>query len=172
MEKALKDKIKAIKIVATDVDGVLTDGGAYYSSRGDTMKKFHIRDGMGANLLRRNNIPTVIITKEKNQIIKQWAKKMNIYKVYDGIIHKEAILEKLCLEFKTKSDNICYVGDDVNDLELMKKVGVSACPNDAVSLVKEYATIVMKQKSGEAAFRELVDLILSIKFPTRENFYE
>ena len=73
-------KCKKIKIVLTDVDGVLTDGGMYYTSNGDSMKKFHARDGMGVTLLRKNNIPTIIVTKEKNEIIRQWAQKMEIKK--------------------------------------------------------------------------------------------
>ena len=88
-------KCEKIKILLTDVDGVLTDGGMYYSAQGDVMKKFHARDGMGVNMLRRNNIPTVIITKEKSQIVKRWAKKMNVIKVYDNVLKKELILEKI-----------------------------------------------------------------------------
>ena len=88
----LRKKLSKIKIVLTDVDGVLTDGGMYYTKEGDVMKKFHARDGMGVTLLRKNNIPTIIVTKEKNQIIKKWAKKMNIKKLYDGIQEKEKML--------------------------------------------------------------------------------
>ena len=72
----LRRKLSKIKIILTDVDGVLTDGGMYYTKEGDVMKKFHARDGMGVTLLRKNNIPTIIVTKEKNQIIKKWSKKM------------------------------------------------------------------------------------------------
>ena len=91
MKKSLKLKLKKIKVVITDVDGVLTDGGMYYSSKGDVMKKFYARDGMGVNILRRNKIPTIIVTKEKNPIIRKWAKKMNVYLVLDGIIKKEKV---------------------------------------------------------------------------------
>ena len=87
----LRKKISKIKIVLTDVDGVLTDGGMYYTKEGDVMKKFHARDGMGVTLLRKNNIPTIIVTKEKNQIIKKWSKKMNVKKLYDGVQMKETV---------------------------------------------------------------------------------
>ena len=93
--KNLDNKLKKIKIVLTDVDGVLTDGGMYYSTSGDVMKKFHARDGMGISLLKKNGIPTVIVTKEKTQMVKKWAKKMPVAKLYDGIIKKEEILEKI-----------------------------------------------------------------------------
>ena len=78
MNQKLLKKFHKIKLVMTDVDGVLTDGGMYYSKQGDVMKKFHVRDGMGINMLKRNNIPTIIVTKERNPIILKWAKNMNI----------------------------------------------------------------------------------------------
>ena len=85
MNQKLKEKIKKIKLIATDVDGVLTDGGMYYSSKGDILKKFQAIDGMAVSILKRNIIPTVIITKEKNQIVKRWSTKMDIDKLFDGI---------------------------------------------------------------------------------------
>jgi YrbI family 3-deoxy-D-manno-octulosonate 8-phosphate phosphatase len=156
----LTKKISKIKIVLTDVDGVLTDGGMYYSKEGDVMKKFHARDGMGVNLLRKNNIPTIIITKEKNQIIKNWAKKMNIKKVYDGIQQKEKVLEKICKEFSVKPFEVAFIGDDVNDLELLKIVGFSAVPHDGHDIVKKNIDYTCKNNGGNTAFREIADLIL------------
>ena len=100
MNSSLKKICSNIKVVLTDVDGVLTDGGMYYSEKGDIMKKFHARDGMGVTLLRKNNIPTIIITKEKNEIIRQWSKKMNIKKLYDGILEKESLLTQICKNSK------------------------------------------------------------------------
>ena len=81
-------KCKKIKIILTDVDGVLTDGGMYYSDKGDILKKFHVRDGMGVNILLRNKIPTVIVTKEKNVVVKKWGEKMNVTLILDGIKEK------------------------------------------------------------------------------------
>ena len=89
MKKELYKKFKKIKLVLTDVDGVLTDGGMYYTTEGDIMKKFHARDGMGVTLLRKYNIPTILITKEKTKMVKQWAAKMKVEKLYDGIIKKK-----------------------------------------------------------------------------------
>ena len=86
MKRQNVSKSKKIKIVLTDVDGVLTDGGMYYSDKGDTLKKFHAKDGMGVNILLRNKIPTVIVTKEKNAVIRKWGKKMNVALILDGII--------------------------------------------------------------------------------------
>jgi YrbI family 3-deoxy-D-manno-octulosonate 8-phosphate phosphatase len=171
MKKIIRDKTKLIKIVATDVDGTLTDGGMYYSVKGDVMKKFHARDGMGVNLLRHRNIPTVVITKEKNPINKKWAKNMNIQKVYDGIQKKEKLLKTMCSEFKVKPDEICYIGDDVNDLELLKIVGLSVCPADANYLVKKESDVILECKGGRGALREITDLILSVNFSKEKKIY-
>ena len=160
MKKELKAKINKIKLVITDVDGVLTDGGMYYTKEGDIMKKFHARDGMGVTLLRKNKIPTIIVTKEKNQIIKNWAKKMKIKKVYDGIQEKEKVLEKICKEFSVKSFEVAYIGDDINDLQLLKIVGFSAVPHDGHDIVKKNTDYTCKNNGGNTAFREIADLIL------------
>ena len=122
--------IKNLKILLTDVDCVLTDGGMYYTSDGDVMKKFHTRDGMGVNLLKRSGIPTIIVTKEKTKIVRRWAKKMNIEYVYDVIQDKESIAPIIMKKYNVKISEIGYIGDDVNDIGLLKKVGFSACPND------------------------------------------
>ena len=161
MHSQLISKCEKIKVVLTDVDGVLTDGGMYYSPKGDTMKKFHSRDGMGVTLLRKNKIPTIIVTKEKNDIIKQWSQKMKIKKLYDGIQKKELILDTVCKQFKIHPKEIAYIGDDINDLNLLKIVGLSATPNDGIHDVKKNCDYTCKNKSGDAAFRELADLIIS-----------
>ncbi len=171
MNKKIMNDCKKIKVVITDVDGVLTDGGMYYSHEGDIMKKFHVRDGMGVTLLRKNDIPTIIITKEKNKIIQQWAKKMKVYKLYDGIQKKEVMVEKISKELNILPSEMCYIGDDVNDVEILKKVGLAIVPNDAIDLTKKISKIITKTNSGKGVLREVVDLILSIKFSSRENFY-
>lgn len=163
MNSKIIKKCKKIKIVITDVDGVLTDGGMYYTGRGDTMKKFHTRDGMGVTLLRKNKISTIIVTKEKNDIIKQWSKRMKIKKLYDGINNKEKILDSIYKKFKVSPNQIAYIGDDINDLELLSKVGFSAAPLDGIDEVKKICDYVCQKKSGKAAFRELADMILLIQ---------
>ena len=164
---------KCIKIllVLTDVDGVLTDGGRYYSAKGEISKKFHTRDGMGVNLLLRNGIKTVIITKEKSLIVKKWAKDMNVTATYEGAIKKELFLSKLCKRFGITSEEIAYIGDDVNDIELMKRIGFSGTPNDGIMQAKRTADHVCKANGGKGAFREFADIILSSKFPNKKNWY-
>ncbi len=154
---------KNIKILLTDVDGVLTNGGMYYTSEGDHMKKFHTRDGMGVTLLKKKGIPTIIVTKEKTIIVKKWAKKMKIAELYDGVIDKEQILTKICKKYKVSSSEIAYIGDDVNDIRLLKKVGYSISPKDGVKQVREIVDYVCKKNGGEGVLREIVDIMLNIK---------
>ena len=161
MNQKLLKKFKDIKIVLTDVDGVLTDGGMYYSSKGDTMKKFHVRDGMAVNMLKKHNIQTIIVTKEKNRIITQWAKKMNVKKIFDGVLDKEKILKKVCKEFDVKTSNIVYIGDDVNDTTLLKNVGISVSPADAWKNTKQIVDYVSEKNGGKGVLREISDLILA-----------
>ena len=155
--------MQSIKVVLTDVDGVLTDGGMYYSKDGDIMKKFFTRDGMGVTLLRKIGIPTIIVTKEKNAIIKQWSKKMKIEKLYDGVLNKELILPKIKNQFKVTTAEVAYIGDDVNDLGLLKLVGLSATPNDAILEAKQISFYHCVQNGGHGAFRELADQIILAK---------
>ena len=163
MKKELYKKFKEIKLVLTDVDGVLTDGGMYYTTQGDIMKKFHTRDGMGVTLLRKHNIPTILITKEKTKMVKQWAAKMKVEKLYDGIIKKNMILDKVCNAFNLKSDEIAYIGDDVNDVPLLKAVCLAVTPNDGTKEAKSVSHYICNLKGGEGAFREFADLIISTR---------
>ena len=165
------NKCGKIKLVLTDVDGVLTDGGRYYSTSGEKLKKFHVRDGMGVNLLLRCDIKTVILTKERSEIVKKWSKDMNVSKIFVGINNKESLLPKICRIFDLRKEEIAFIGDDVNDIELMKKVGFSATPKDGIRLAQQTAKYICKQEGGKGAFREFADLILSTKFPNKKNFY-
>ena len=171
MNQKLKEKIKKIKLIATDVDGVLTDGGMYYSSKGDTLKKFQAIDGMAVSILKRNTIPTVIITKERNQIVKQWSSKMNIDRLFDGIKNKEKIVPKLCKLYSLSENNIAYIGDDVNDLEILKRVGFSITPKDGNLEVKKIVDYICKSSGGEGVLREICDLVISVKFGKKRKLY-
>jgi 3-deoxy-D-manno-octulosonate 8-phosphate phosphatase (KDO 8-P phosphatase) len=163
------NKCKKIKLVLTDVDGVLTDGGMYYTKDGDYMKKFFVRDGMGVTLLKKKGIPTIIVTKEKNIVTKKWSNNMNIEKLYWGIIKKEVILNKVCKDYKIKSQEVAYIGDDINDIELLKLVGLSAAPSDALDSVINMCDYTCSHSSGNGAFRELADLILSVQNNKRKK---
>ena len=163
MKNSLISKCKKIRLVITDVDGVLTDGGMYYTAKGDVMKKFFTRDGMGVTLLRRKSIPTLIITKEKTPMVKHWAKNMKIDKLYDGVLKKELLIDKICKNYNLKYEIIAYIGDDINDIELLKKVGLSGCPMDAISEVKTICHYICKSNGGHGVLREISDLILDVQ---------
>ena len=114
MNKKIAVICSRIKIVVTDVDGVLTDGGIFYSKTGEIMKKFHTRDGMAIELLRNNNIKTIFMSRENSQIVKQRAKKIKPALTFFGILNKEKLLGKICKKFQITNDEIAYVGDDIN----------------------------------------------------------
>jgi len=153
-------KCKKIKLILTDVDGVLTDGCMYYSSSGEELKKFHTRDGMAVELLLQNNIKTIIVTREESKIVVSRAKKINIFKVYSGIKQKEAILNLICTRFKITSDEIAFIGDDINDEKIMKLVGLSVAPSDAINTIKNIANITTNTSGGKGVLREAADMIL------------
>ena len=154
MNQRLIKKLKKIKILLTDVDGVLTDGGMYYSSKGDVMKKFHARDGMAISLLKKNGIPTILVTKEKTLIVKQ-----------------EHVLKKICSEFIVKVEEIAFIGDDVNDVKLLEKVGLAVMPNDRIKLLRTICDYKCKARGGEGVLRETADLILNKKFSGKYKSY-
>ena len=159
-EKQLAQKCKKIKMVLTDVDGVLTDGGMYYSEEGEIMKKFNTRDGMGVELLSKQQIGSIIITRENSTIVKKRGKKIKVLKTYVGILKKESLLPEICKNYSLNLENIAYIGDDINDFEIMRKVGFSCTPNDGIKKIKDISDYVCTAKGGHGAFREVSDLIL------------
>ena len=124
------------------------------------MKKFHARDGMGVTLLRKKGIPTIIVTKEKTAIVRKWANKMKVVELFDGIQNKEKIVDVICKKYKVSVDQVGYIGDDVDDIELLKKVGFSATPKDGIIKVQKIVDYVCKKNGGEGAFREIADLLI------------
>lgn len=160
---SLIDKAKRIKFVLTDSDGVLTDTGAYYSVDGEVMKRFSIRDGMGVERLRDTlRIETGIITGEQSGSVLKRAEKLNIKYLYRGVKNKISLLPGILAELKIDKENIAYIGDDVNDIELLSEVGLSAAPSDGTAFVKNIVHYVCENKGGNGAFREFVELIIAL----------
>lgn len=152
-------EIPKIKMVLTDCDGCLTDGGMYYSEQGDELKKFNTRDGMGFALLRERGIITGIITSESVDLNRRRAEKLRLDILEEGCKDKLAIIQKLCVERGVQIENVCYVGDDINDIEALKAVGYGCCPADALPEVKAIAKYVAKAKGGEGVIREVYKTI-------------
>lgn len=157
-------KARKIKLLLTDCDGVLTDGGVYYGEQGEVLKKFNIRDGMGVERLRKlADIQTGIITGETSPSVMKRAEKLQITELHLGIKDKLSVLMQIMVNRNLMSENIAYIGDDVNDIEIMGKVGLTACPADAISFTKDVADYVCESKGGEGCFREFAELIIKAK---------
>ena len=155
------DKYKKIKILLTDIDGVLTDGGMYYSENGDELKKFNAKDGMAFQLLRESGINTGIITGENVELVKRRAEKLHVDELYMGVKDKMQVLDQICNKYSINYENIAYVGDDINDLEVIKNVGFGCSVDNAMECIKRISDYVTKSKGGEGAIREITELILS-----------
>lgn len=157
-----KDYCK-IKLFLSDVDGTLTDAGMYYSENGDELKKFNTRDGLGFRLLKEAGIKTGIITSENTKIVENRAKKLNIDYLYQGQLDggKLSIVKAICKKENISIDEVAYIGDDVNCIDLLAAVGFAACPANAHTQVKVIPGIVQMQlNGGEGCVREWVDVIL------------
>lgn len=152
-----------IKLFLSDVDGTLTDGGMYYSEKGDELKKFNTRDGMGFQLLREAGIKTGIITSENTEIVANRAKKLKIDFLVQGKRDggKRAAAQKICDQLGITLNEVAYIGDDINCRELLEAVGLSACPADANAIIKSITSIkVMNRNGGEGCVREFIETII------------
>ena len=159
----LKPKKQNIKLFATDVDGVLTDAGMYYSEHGDELKKFNTRDGKGFELLRDAGIKTAIITSENTKIVERRAAKLKIDYLYQGKAHggKLDAIKEICAREGFSLTEVAYVGDDINCMEALQNVGWPACPADAIKDIKSIPSILLLNKrGGDGCVREFVDQIL------------
>jgi 3-deoxy-D-manno-octulosonate 8-phosphate phosphatase (KDO 8-P phosphatase) len=158
----LEEKAKKIKLVLTDNDGVLTDTGVYYSEKGEELKRFSIRDGMGVERLKNLvNIKTVIITGELSGSVKKRAEKLKIDEIYLGAKNKELLFNDILKKNMLKAENIDFIGDDVNDIKLIKMVGLSAAPADAMEDILEIVDFACEHKGGNGAFREFAELLIA-----------
>ena len=155
--------LEAVRIVATDVDGVLTDAGMYYAESGEELKKFDTRDGMGIKLLQKAGLVTAIVTQEQTKLVARRAEKLAISEVHQGAFNKLAVLQDMVRRHGVTLDQVAYIGDDVNDLEALQAVGFSAAPADGHPSVRRVVRYICRHKGGEGAVREVADMILAAK---------
>ena len=148
------------KLVLTDIDGVWTDAGMYYDNVGNELKKFNTADSAGLIFLRHLNISVGIITGEDTKIVERRAAKLNIDLLYQGIKDKVAVAETICDEMGISLEDVAYIGDDLGDFQLLKKVGISGAPHNASDYIKDVVDIVTSKSGGEGAYREFVETIL------------
>lgn len=154
-------KIDKIKLLVLDVDGVMTDGGMYYTESGDQFKKYNTKDGMAIQHLVKNNFQVAIISSGfKTEMVKARAELLGIQRCYIGRDPKMDILKSYCAELEISLENVALIGDDINDLDMIKSIGFSACPSDAVNIVKSNVDIILSKKGGEGCVREFIDAYL------------
>ncbi|UVI29884.1 acylneuraminate cytidylyltransferase [Paenibacillus spongiae] len=149
-----------IKLFITDCDGVLTDGGMYYSENGDELKRFNTKDAVGLGLLREQGILTAIITGEDVDLVRRRARKMKVEEVHLGITNKMEVINKLAAKYSISLDQVAYIGDDLNDYDVIGNVGLSFSVNDATECIKERADIVTLSNGGQGAVREACEFII------------
>ena len=149
-----------IKLILTDIDGVWTDGGMYYDQTGNEWKKFHTYDSAGVVFAHRAGIPVGILTGETTSIVKRRAEKLGVDYLFQGVTNKLEIAQGLCGELCISLDEVAYIGDDLNDIELLRKVGVSGVPASAPEYIRRLATVSLQKRGGEGVFREFVEVLL------------
>ncbi|MCB0477517.1 MAG: HAD-IIIA family hydrolase [Crocinitomicaceae bacterium] len=147
-----------IQLIILDIDGVLTDGGMYFSENGDQMKKYNTKDGMAIiNLVRKGMQFGIISSGFKDKMVRARAEMLGIQRIYVGRDKKMGILKSWLEEMNISIQQVAYVGDDINDLEIMEACGLSACPKDAVKAIREISDIILPKKGGDACVREFLD---------------
>lgn len=156
-------RLAALRLVVMDVDGVLTDGGIWYTDRGDELKRFDVRDGQGLVLLREAGVMTAIVTRRRSEIVERRARELGIAEVHQEATDKAAVVQRLLARHAVPTAEACYVGDDVGDLPAMALVGLPVAVADAVPAVVKAAAYITRAPGGRGAIRELCDLILTAK---------
>ena len=173
--------MKLPKLVITDIDGVWTDGGMYYDNEEVELKKFNTSDSAGVLFLKLLNIPVAIITGENTKIVKRRAEKLQIEHLFMGVSDKILVANQLCEKLDVSMNEVAYIGDDINDLELLEAAGTSASPANAPDYIKNIVQIKLDKNGGDGAFREFVerlimnahgsmDTVLNLYLSTKDKF--
>lgn len=162
-QPTIQASAKAIKLLILDVDGVLTNGQLFWTDDPVQIKAFNVKDGLGMRQLQKNGIPIAIITGKQSELVTTRLNELGIEHVFQNVPDKLPVFEKLIADLKLSPKHIAYVGDDLPDLPVMQKVGLSIAVQDAYPFVKEYADFVTENPGGCGAIREVCDLILNAK---------
>lgn len=160
IKENLREQAKKVQLLLLDVDGVLTDGRIIYDSSGRDMKFFDVHDGLGVHLLHALGIKTVLITAKGSKTISPRARDMKVAEVFENIFPKSAILGKILKNYKVQAQQVCFVGDDLVDLSLMKRVGFPVAVFNAAPEIKQAASYITLKEGGRGAVREIAELIL------------
>ncbi|MBL94627.1 MAG: HAD family hydrolase [Magnetovibrio sp.] len=160
MIKNKKHVLSKIKLLSLDVDGILTDGGLYYNQAGEVTRKFNVRDGVGIEKIQEAGVRVAIISAGTSSSILHRAKRLKIFHVHTGVRDKLKVLQNLSKKLSISFSNIAHMGDDLNDIHVMKKVGCPITVADGVAEVKKIALIITDKSGGMGAVREICDQIL------------
>ena len=157
----IADKAKKIRMFILDVDGVLTDGSIILDNNGNESKRFHVRDGHGIRMLTRAGIKCAIITGRRSEVVLRRAEELGITEVHQGVLDKGPVYDEILLKYEFKDEEIAFMGDDIVDIEILRRVGLPSVPADAEEGIMKWASFISAQNGGRGAVRELVNLILS-----------
>lgn len=161
--KDVFERAAKIKLIALDVDGVLTNGEITYTSNGDEIKTFNVKDGLGLVLAAQNGFITAIITGRESPMVERRGRELKIDHIYQNAKDKSKAINELANQYNLKLEEICYIGDDLPDMPALKIVGLSCCPADAVLKVKECCHWISSYEGGKGAMRELTDFLMTLK---------
>jgi len=160
-QPTLRSKAKKIKLLLLDVDGVLTDGRIILDNQGNELKAFHVRDGHGIKLAQRAGIVIGIITGRKAEVVSVRARELGIGEVHQGALEKISVYEALLEKYDLRDDEAAFIGDDIVDVGILKRVGFAVTVADCDPAVKPYADMITQAKGGRGAVREVINLLLA-----------
>lgn len=160
---ALVERLKGIRLLSLDVDGVLTDGGLYYADDGSQMRKFNVKDGMGMKRARKAGVELAIISASETPSIRHRGTVLGLDHVHVGVEDKLGTLNAVCARLNIGLDQVAHIGDDLNDIPVLEIIGLPMTVSDAIPEVLEIAAYVTAKKGGDGAVREICDLIVEAK---------
>jgi 3-deoxy-D-manno-octulosonate 8-phosphate phosphatase (KDO 8-P phosphatase) len=160
IKKDIQEKLKKIKMLILDVDGVMTDGGIIMDNDGREMKKFNVRDGHGLVMIQRYGIQVAILTGRTSAVVEQRARDLRITEVYQGALNKREVFDQILKKNNLMPEEIAYMGDDIVDIPVLKRVGFPVAVHDALDLVKKTVDYVTVNKGGQGAVREICEMLL------------
>lgn len=174
MKKSIKEKLKGVRLLVLDVDGVMTDGRIIMDYAGREIKNFNVRDGHGIKILQHCGVKVAILTGRKSKVVEHRAKDLEIKDIYQKVYNKKEVFEKILKKQKLSADAVAFIGDDIVDVPVLKRVGFSVAVADALDIVKKSVDYVAKNRGGHGAVREICEMILQAqgKWPEIAVRYE
>ena len=161
MQTDPSQRAENIRLVCFDVDGTLTDGRLFFDEHGGELKAFHVHDGQGLRLLEDVGVAVALITARESSIVKKRGEDLRLAHIYTGVSNKLAVLQTLCQTLNMTLSQVAYIGDDLPDLACLQSVGLAACPNDAMTIIKQNVHWQSQYSGGCGAAREFCDFIIN-----------